>query len=295
MAMTRPRSKYWLLLLAAIPLFLVFELFKQPWQQSEDIQQQGIHKVAFYDEELFLKGDNRTQPREDSAKITGGVIPHHLYASFIISDFFKRLSLKPPEVIVLIGPNHYERGDYEVLTSLYSWETAYGNVYPDKRIVEYLIAKKLAKVDEDTLSLEHSVVGIMPYIKFYLPNTRVVPLILSSRFDDALSSKLAQELYLLAEKNVIFVASVDFSHYLTRQQAHEKDKYTLRVMKNFDYKALYQLNNDYLDSPASIATLFKVMEKLGKSEFEVLYNTNSGELEKNDFIQTTSYFSLAFY
>jgi hypothetical protein len=65
-------------------------------------------------------------------------------------------------------------------------------------------------------------------------------------------------------------------------------------MKDFDLATLFKLGNDYLDSPASLASVFLYAQRKGVRGFAVLENTNSGELLKNDLMETTSYFSLVF-
>ena len=107
---------------------------------------------------------------------------------------------------------------------------------------------------------------------------------------------MAEELadYLRDEKTVI-VASVDFSHYLPKEEAIKKDKESLEAIKNFNYERIYSFGNDNLDSPPSIATLLSTMEKSGFTNIEVLGNSNSVEILGAESPQTTSYFNIAFY
>ncbi len=58
---------------------------------------------------------------------------------------------------------------------------------------------------------------------------------------------------------------------------------------------LFSLNNDNLDSPASIATLMMSMKNIGINKFEVLQNTNSGKLFNDELIETTSYYLIEYY
>ncbi|OGY20981.1 MAG: AmmeMemoRadiSam system protein B [Candidatus Woykebacteria bacterium GWB1_45_5] len=223
------------------------------------------------------------------------MIPHHLLPSFMIADFFNRLSAQEPNTIILLGPNHDELGDFEVLTSLYGWQTPFGTVEPNDAIINSLINNNLAKVDEDVLAKETSVSAIVPFIKFYLPKAKVVPLILSARMTQDETRTLANDLKNRLSNKTVIVAAVDFSHYLTSPLAKEKDELTWQVMKNFDYRQLFTLNNDYLDNPPSIATLLMAMQKRGTTNFDLLYHTNSGELLKDSSISTTSYFSIDFH
>lgn len=272
-------------------LFLLF-LWIAPKQEQNS---QLTHKVAFLDTESFNKGINKTKNLPFDHQVNGGIVPHDLFASFIIADFFKRLSFQNPKTIILLGPNHFEKGNFLALTSLYGWETPFGIVRPDNSSINTLMSRNLVRIDEDTLPHDHAVSAIMPFIKFYLPQAKVVPILLSGKMTQNESELLADGLSSILTKETVLVASVDFSHYLLSKEAQKKDETTIQAIKNFNYKQLYLFNNDYLDSPPSIGTLLGAMQKLKTTGSEVLYHTNSGDLQKNEFIQTTSYFSLAYY
>lgn len=255
------------------------------------------HEVKFYEENTFRDGIERAKKigQPQGSKISGGIIPHHLFPSFIIADFYKRLSFQKPITIVIIGPNHLEEGNFKALTSLRGWETPHGIVEPDINLIQGLLERNILKVDEEVLTNDVSVAGSMPFIAYFLPKVKVVPVLLSGKMNKEESEIIADNLKNIWTEGVVTIASVDFSHYLTNKQAQEKDKVTLEVIKNFDYRQLYSLGNDYLDSPPSIGILLMVMQRIDKTKIDLLHNTNSGELQGNDSIETTSYFSLAFY
>src|SRR3989344_6065645 len=186
-----------------------------------------IHQVKFYDNKTFLEGaDKVREVKGQSYRIKGGIIPHHLFPGFILADFFKRLSFQNPKKIILIGPNHYEKGNFKALTSLYSWGTPFGIVKPDIDIINLLLSQNLVQVNEDALPGDHSVSGSIPFMKYYLPEAKIVPIILKGGFSQKEAEVLAENLKQLVSDDVVVVAAVDFSHYLTSPQAKEKDKVT---------------------------------------------------------------------
>lgn len=250
-----------------------------------------FEKQAFSEGVAFVKRNNPTE----KTNIRGGVIPHHLFPGFIIADFFHRLKMQNPDTVILIGPNHYERGDSKVLTSVYGWNTPFGVVQSEDKIIRELTAKQVLKVDDHVLENDHAVAGIIPFIKYYLPATKVVPILLSGFMNEDETRFLASQLESYVNKDTVLVAAVDFSHYLVNKEAQEKDKVTLNVIKKYDYRQLFTLDNDYLDSPPAIAVLLLTMQKLGMTKMDILHHTNSGELQKDDYIETTSYFSIIFH
>ncbi|MBI3397235.1 AmmeMemoRadiSam system protein B [Candidatus Woesebacteria bacterium] len=282
--------KYFLLgLIVLVVIFLVF-----PKTVKEEA---NLHNSNFFERESFFKGAEIVENNHITydKKISGGIIPHHLLAGFIISDFFKRLTFNPPKTIILIGPNHYEKGNFKSLTSLYGWNTPFGIVSSDREKISKLVDVNLLKIDEETLPGDHSVVGIMPYIKFYLPNTKVVLILLSGLMTENDVKLLSDSLKTVSDENTTIIASVDFSHYLRGVEAQEKDKKTLELIKNYNYPGLFSLNNDYLDSASSVSVLLMTMQSLNKMNMEVLQNTNSGVIENDNTRQSTSYFSIVYY
>lgn len=272
-------------------------LSTQDFTSREVPLRRPVQPLRFFEQELFYKGVAWADIHQNSfpSPISGGIIPHHLLPSFMIADFFRQLASQNPQTILLIGPNHYELGEYPVLTSLYSWQTPFGSVVPDPGIIEKLINFRLVEVDEAVLVNEHSVAGIIPFIKYYLPEAQVVPFIVSGWMTFTDITHLVEKLRQLMNEKTVLIASVDFSHDLPNQEAAAKDQETLEIMNSFDYRRLLTLNNEHLDSPASITTLLLTMQRLGKTNSEVLLHTNSGELLKDNFLSTTSYFSMIFY
>lgn len=258
--------------------------------------QRASHTVIFFDNDSFFKGV--TEVKDNSAypyHVRGGIIPHHLLPSKIIADFFERLSTQQPKTLIIIGPNHYEKGTFKVLTSRYDWETPFGLLHPNEEIIDDLIQKRLLQVDEEVLPNDHAVAGILPFVKYYLPDTTIVPMLLSGKMNEQDVRLLAEGVSKHLDRDTVLVAAVDFSHYLTNQEAQEKDAVTLSVLKQYDYQRLLLLNNDYLDSPPSIAALLMTMRRVGALDMEVLHHTNSGEMLHNNKDQTTSYFGITYY
>lgn len=257
-----------------------------------------LHEVLFFDQTSFYSAvtDIGQTNNPLAYHLSGGIVPHHLYPSFIIADFFHRLSLQKPTTIIFLGPNHFEQGKFKVLTSMYGWHTPkLGVVEPRPDIIQALVDKGVVQIDENVLPHDHAIAGILPFVKYYLPDTRIVPLLLSSFMNEREIEILAKNLSEYIDEDTVLVASVDFSHYLTSDQAKQKDAVTEEVVKSFNYKRLLLLNSDYLDSPPSIATLLKVMQMKKTIQMDILYHTNAGELSGKPNAATTSYYSIVFH
>lgn len=253
-----------------------------------------VHTCKFYDEESFVESISRVKSIPMSSTIKGGVIPHHLVAGYMIADFFNMLSGQDIERVILIGPNHYVRGP-RIITSKYPWQTAYGILEEDDELIDVLIKSGIAHVNEEVMTDEHSIAGLIPYIKYYLPEAKIVPLILHWDISLREAENLSHLLTQYVGKKSVIVASVDFSHYLTMEEAQVKDRETLKAIQASDYELLFNMGNDHLDSPASIGILLQAMKGLGAENLTVLHHSNSGIVLGRYVEETTSYFTLVYH
>lgn len=283
------KRKIALVIVFILGLISIFVCSRRISKNSEGTSSPGQHKVTYYDEQSFIEGVSRA---ETSAKnvpysISGGIVPHHLLAGYIIADFFKKLAIQKPSTIIFLGPNHEERGNFKVITSMYDWDTPYGVIHADANRVNTLVEKNLARADEKVLPEDQAVSALLPFIAFYSPQTKIVPLLIKKSLNQEDVDALAKEISKMAgEKGIVIVASVDFSHYLSLPQANAKDEESIAVIKDFDCKKILAFTSDNVDSPGAVCTLLSVMQKLKKTNLDVLYHENS---------TATSYFSIFFH
>ena len=251
----------------------------------------------YFAEKEFYEGIiNAEKLKSDysNKKIKGGIIPHHLLPGYILTDFFKTLSSQNPKRIILIGPNHKEAGGSKPITSTANWKTQFGQLDSDYQNISDLINTNVLAENDSVTTDEHSIGGLLHYIKYYTPEAKIIPIIISSKTTPEEISTLAASLQNYIDEDTVVLASVDFSHYLSSTEAKEKDQISKKIIETFDYKNLYKLNNDYMDSPGSIGLLLNTMQNQDAKNIEILFNTNSGEILHDNTIQTTSYFSIVF-
>lgn len=230
--------------------------------------------------------------------IQGGIVPHDLLHGEYIVHFFKELQQQNPSTIILIGPNHFERGPGNILTTLLNWQAPSQTLNIHTTFVQQLVQLPFIEHDPTILQHEHSIAGIVPYISHFLPETQLVPIILKAETTLQEINNLSHFLNTNAQAGTVIVASVDFSHYLTAREAEQKDIVSEQALRTLDYQTIQSFGprfNDYLDSPASISLLMQFLELNGVEENIILYNSNSGILSKNYDIPVTSYFEMIYY
>lgn len=250
----------------------------------------------FYNEKDFRKSVSLSKPMQVEGSIAGGIVPHHLLADGMIADFFAGLSGSEAEIMYIIAPNHKRTGQSPIHTGSWDWQTPFGVVGADKDIVDILVDKAGAAEDFNLMENEHSIAGLIPYVKYYLPEIKVVPVLLHGNLSFEASKKLADVLDSAAEnKKWIAAASIDFSHYLTPEAADEMDKITIKAIQDKDFAALCRMGNDNLDSPPSAVVFLELMMRQKADSMILLGHSNSSRITGVYSSSTTSYFTLYMY
>jgi len=230
--------------------------------------------------------------------ITAGVIPHDITHGEYIAHFFFQLKNQKPKNILLIGPNHFELGNSPITTSAASWSTPFGKLQTSQKSISTLLQQPAITENAQIIQNEHSIAGMVPFIAYYLPEVNIIPLIFKSELTLQDINYLAKALDNSLPKDTILIAAVDFSHYLTSDEAERNDKITEKALQELDYHTILSFGprfNDYLDSPPSIALLLNWLEKNNIQNNKILYHTNSGMLTQNFSEPTTSYFEMVYY
>lgn len=253
-------------------------------------------KCLYYDEAAFFKSVNVPPKPHDSVKeISGAIVPHHLLADDLISSLFKLLSREEVDMVFIIGPNHARSGSKKIATGSWTWDTPFGGLECDRQAVEETARATGAEENLELLQKEHSVAALVPYVKYYLPGARLVPVILHGDYGAENAAKLGKTIAATASaKKKVVITSVDFSHYLNLNTAEEMDKITLSAIKERDIEVIGQMGNDNIDSPLCVITLLSFIEEMGKKELTVTGHGNSADYTGNTQ-ETTSYYTMLFY
>ena len=233
---------------------------------------------------------------QDIGTIHGCIVPHHLVAKDLIHEVFQKVQKNKYKTVVLIGPDHESTNKGKIFTTLSNWQTPRGVLETDGNLTKELLKYDFVTEDDDKITMEHSTSSIIPFINYYLNDIKIVTLVLTKQVKLEDVEILTDELY----KNInlhetLFIASVDFSHYLNLEDAQKKDLISMEAIKNKDINKLMSFTNDNLDSPISVVTLLKMMDKLGAAGDTVLNHSNSELILKKKIEETTSYITYLFY
>jgi MEMO1 family protein len=286
------------LLVFAVVLAAYFDFgfSKKPKVNAPQLSQttekfEKFHYASYADKQFYGELDKAQGLIDSSEKIYGGIVSHHFFDVNDIAGFFNTFKKQAPRTVVIIGPNHYNVGAADILVSKYLYETPWGNLDPDSENISKLISAKILFQDEKPFEKEHAISTLVGFIKYYLPEAKIVPIILKRGVDRKNLDKLSEKLNEILPENSVVLASVDFSHHLNKIASEFHDKASIAAIQNFDWERIY---GSEIDSPASIYALEKYLNLKGAQN--IYYkNTNAAEITRNNFIEDNTSYLFAYF
>ncbi|MFA5829463.1 MAG: AmmeMemoRadiSam system protein B [Candidatus Gracilibacteria bacterium] len=165
-----------------------------------------------------------------TGKIVGAVLPHHLLVANFIDDFYAELAKQiKPARIILISPNHFDKGVKYIQTATVTPNDQYNDLL-DLQAINFLASKAGAFIENKYYSVEHGIYVHYPFIKKYFPQAQIIPITLKRGTPQAQMDKLIadlQDLQKIENKTTLILASVDFTHYVSEDIAAKNDQQTI--------------------------------------------------------------------
>ncbi len=194
-------------------------------------------------------------PTRKERRILAGIVPHagYIYSGPIAAHFFARLAAEPrPAAVVLLGVNHQGA---EGLLSLSDedWRTPLGVVPTDRELMRSL-AKPPIAIDGLAHHREHSLEVELPFLQYLWPDPPPI-VALQVTFTELSLLKEAGEVVARAlhGRDVLLIASTDFSHYLPVSEARRLDDLAIEAVLSGSPDRLYRTVMDQDISMCGIA------------------------------------------
>jgi MEMO1 family protein len=189
------------------------------------------------------RGPGALPPRQRTGtrSLRAAVVPHagYAYSGPIAALVYSLVAAqRPPATVLVLGVDHYGMGAGPALSNR-DWETPLGPTAVDHELVEALRHAPL-RVDESAQSREHSIEVQLPFLEYALPHPRFVALqVPFAPYDDLVTTALAVR-RAIEGRDVLLLASTDFSHYVTPPTAQRLDRLALDAIEARDARGLYE-------------------------------------------------------
>lgn len=223
--------------------------------------------------------------RSFDGRMLGGVVPHAgmVYCAGQAVHFFEhvRRSGQRPGTVVILHPNHSGYGPALSTDGHDWWETPMGKVPVDHDLAS---AMQLPASPESQAQ-EHSAEVMLPYLQyFFAEGFEILSVnLLIQHYENA--RDLAGKLYAASRKlnkDILMIASSDFSHFLSVEQSRPLDDMVLEKILEKDAEGVHQAVEKYQVSVCGYGPIMALMEycRLRDPEYHVhlLRRGHSGEV-----------------
>lgn len=255
-------------------------------------------------ESLLLELRNLVKFFPEKISALGVVVPHagYMYSGGVAGKVYGRIL--PPDIAIILGPNHTGLGERVSLFDGESFLTPLGEVELEKRLSELILSTaEFVKKDRWAHLREHSLEVQVPFLQFLNSQIKIVPLCLSemdlSEIRE-LGKALARAIKLYkeeSEKRILIVASSDFSHYEPHSVAKKKDQLAIKEILELSEENLLKVVSKERISMCGVVpvavTLVACKELSAKNVLLVDYKT-SGDIT-GDYSAVVGYGGIIIY
>ncbi|SOB57641.1 conserved protein of unknown function [Pseudodesulfovibrio profundus] len=234
------------------------------------------------------------ESQQDAASTLLAMVPHagYIFSGAVCGQTLAKANLA--DTIVLLGPNHTGRGERFSVWNEGSWNIPGGSVSVDEELAAKLLeATPLLSADTAAHTGEHSLEVILPFLHRLNPKTTIVPIAISAFEFDALQQvgeSIGAVLKSLG-RPVSIVVSSDMSHYISHDQAKEKDTLALDAAVSLDPRGLFSTVREHEISMCGVLPmttgLFAALA-MGATKGDLVTYATSGEVS-GDFDQVVGY------
>lgn len=241
---------------------------------------------------------------KNERKIKGIISPHagFVFSGPVAAHSFLKLSYeKTPDTVITIGPNHRGLGEEISIMSNGYWETPLGTIEIDENTAKTIMnldKKNIIKDDMKAHLYEHSIEVQLPFLQYIYPDKRfkIIPI---SVINQQLSTMkyLAEIIYRVTkDASCLYIASSDFTHYESQENAKRKDTEAIKKIINMDSNKLYdtiKYNNATICGPGPIALVIEICKKYKIEKGILLKYATSGDVSGMNE-QVVGYASIVF-
>jgi len=224
---------------------------------------------------------SQTGPR----KVVGLVSPHagYVYSGPVAAHGFAFIAQDGrPSSIVIVGPNHTGIGSGVSIMTSGKWRTPLGDVEIDKQLASS-IKQSSDIIDEDIAAHagEHSLEVQLPFLQHLFGGKfKMVPICMMIQ-DEETSEEVGRAIAkAAAKKDVVLIASTDFTHYEPQQSAVVKNGKAIDKILALDWRGLMRTVEDENISMCGygpVSVMLKAAGELGAKRAKLLKYATSGE------------------
>jgi len=231
--------------------------------------------------------------------VIGYYAPHagFIYSGPVVGATASRVNFR--DTVVILGPSHTGVGEpFSILTEG-TWRTPLGDVEIDTVLAKAILANS-SHLREDRLAhlQEHSIEVQLPFIQYFRPDIKFVPILLShtsAAIYRSIGMAITKAIKDTAKK-VVIVASGDMNHYESQKITHTKDRQAIESILKLEPVELLERVRDFKISMCgygTVACLIYAAKEFGTVKTELVKYQTSGDIT-HDFSAVVGYAGILF-
>lgn len=174
----------------------------------------------------FIKNFNLKDPEYFSKAV---IVPHagYIYSGKLCANGINRLCRDAKNVFIF-APAHFERIFGCITTTAKELDTPLGKININSELSKEISQLCDCNTNNYVFQNEHSIDVILPLIKYFLPEAKIVPVIYGCENFKTLTQIIVH--FFDNDENV-FVISSDLSHFYPEREASKIDLYTAKMIE----------------------------------------------------------------
>ncbi|NYB52777.1 MAG: AmmeMemoRadiSam system protein B [Methanobacteriaceae archaeon] len=234
--------------------------------------------------------------------IRGLISPHagYVYSGPVAAhSFFKLAADGMPETLVILCPNHTGMGSGLSTMTEMSWLTPLGEVEVDREFALALMDEYSLLDDDPSAHLqEHSCEVQLPFLQEISPDFKMVPISMMMQ-DMETSHELGLAIAQTSNdlgRDVVVIASTDFTHYQPHEVAQTHDTKVLEAIKEMDEELMVNQIRKYnvtMCGYGPVIATITASKTMGANEAKILKYATSGDTG-GDYSSVVGYGSAVF-
>ncbi len=227
------------------------------------------------------------------------ISPHagYIYSGPVAAHGYLELDNRMrPRTVIVVGPNHYGIGTDVSIYPEGVWVTPLGEVKIDHNLAKQLAElSSIFSLDEISHIREHSIEVQLPFLQYVLGEFTLVPIcMLDQNIESSIEVGKALAEILRERRDILLVASTDFTHYEPHEIAVKKDSIALEKIGKLDVETLYRVLYEMDISMCGYGPVSAILEaarRLHATEARLLKYATSGDVT-GDLSSVVGYASL---
>ncbi|MFL6469700.1 MAG: AmmeMemoRadiSam system protein B, partial [Nitrososphaeraceae archaeon] len=222
-----------------------------------------------------------------------------IYSGAVAANGFYELSSMEFDDVIMIGPNHYGIGNGVSIMRNGVWETPLGEIETNQELALEISKSGIMDFDDFAHSRDHCLEVQIPFLQYITKNKkiRIVPIILIMQdIKTAMDIGEAIAQSIRNTSNALLIASSDFTHYESNDEAHRKDSELIKAILSLNISEFYTVLDRLAVSACgygAIASVMKAAKDLGATKGELLKYATSGNVI-GDMSAVVGYSSIIF-